>query len=214
VTVKPNEKVGLPSLVFGPNAYVVIDAENGSTSGPANGQSSGGTYSADLMVTMIQVHGDNVPLLGRVDITVGQATAHSDFPQTTICTSAPTETVSGNAVIASETTNPSLLPVSSGFVSMPESGGNSSQSILSASVPPLLSTGVADSSSTGTITPTQTTSSSEAEAANVCVLTIGGSCTIGATAVKSESSSSANALGASSNDTGTQLVGLQVRACR
>jgi len=58
---------------------------------------------------------------------------------------------------------------------------------------------------------TSSNSSSYAEAANVCLLRMAdGSCTIGATALKSQANATANASGASSSDTGTQFTALQV----
>ena len=220
VDVKPNETVDLPDALFGPNSYVVIDAETGSTSTPAAGQTSGGTYSADLGVTMIRVHTDDLPLTPRkdvVDITVAQAIAHSDFPQTRLCTTAPTQAVSGHAFIASETTDPTILPILSGFSGIPTTGGNASQHVLSVLLPDsgpsagsVVTTGVANSTSSGTRGATTSTASSEADAANVCLLKNSGVCTILAEAVKSQSNSTANGTTASSNDTGTNLVNVSV----
>src|SRR5882724_3095250 len=54
------------------------------------------------------------------------AQAHADFPQPTGCP-ALAGTVSGDATIVNEQTNPSQLPVVVGFVSIPPQGGHDHQ---------------------------------------------------------------------------------------
>src|SRR4030095_8598074 len=113
------------SAAFGPGSKVVLFERNGSTSSPTG--SSGGVYAADLTVNMIRVHlTDALPLVPgnqTVDVIVADAVAHSDFPQTTVCAFAKKRSVSGHAVIASEQTNPSALPVLLGVVDIPPTGG-------------------------------------------------------------------------------------------
>jgi uncharacterized repeat protein (TIGR01451 family) len=218
--IKPGLRIDLPAATYGNGAYVVIDDEHGSTSGPDVSKTlSGGTYAADLTVDMIHVHVDDVNLLKGgnqpLDVVVGHAVAHADFPQTRLCAALPVQEVSGHAFIASETTDPLLAPLTVGFVSIPASGGSDSQHLDSAALPDdgsVVTAAVSDSSSTGTRGISSSTASSYAQAANVCVKLRGanGGCTIGATAVKSQSNSSADALSRSSNDTGTQLVGVVV----
>jgi uncharacterized repeat protein (TIGR01451 family) len=212
VTVKPNLRIDLPNLL-GTKGYVAIDEEIGSTSGPAANQLSGGTYAANLEVNMIRVHLDDSNLLkgGKqpLDIIVGHAAAHSDFPQTRLCTSGPTQAVSGHAFIASETTDPPLLPILVGFVGIPSSGGSAQQGV--ANVPgTLINAGAADSSSSGTNAAGSSTATSYAQAANVCLRLGQVNCVIGATLVRSQANSSATAAARSSNSTGTQLLGLTV----
>ena len=215
--IKPNTKIGLDPIVFGLGAYVAIHEEVGSTSGPSAGQSSGGTYAADLSVNAIRVHvDDSNPLRSGnqvIDVIVSQAVAHSDFPQTRLCKTSPLQAVSGHAFIASETTDPSILPVMAGFVSIPTTGGTDEQGALTTSVPAdgsVLSAALTNTKSTGSLGATSSTASSRAEAANVCVLRVGTACTVRATAVKSHSTSGANGTSAFSNDAGTELLGLEV----
>ncbi len=217
VNVAPNTKITLPKALFGNGSYVALNEQNGSTSGPAAGQLSGGTYSADLEVNMIRVHvTDTLPLIPgnqTTDVTVAHAKAHSDFPQTTLCAGAPTRAVSGHAFIASEHTSPNLLPVVVGFVEIPSTGGSANQQLLQVRLPEpggqIVSADASDSSSTGTLG-SPTTASSYAQVADVCVLKSGAVCTVSATLVKSQANSSAGAGGASSNDTGTQLIGIKI----
>lgn len=81
--VAPNTRVNLDPLVFGAGSYVALYERKASTSSPTG--SSGGTYVSDLEVNMIHVHVTGAALIGEVDVIVGQAVAHADFPQTTVC---------------------------------------------------------------------------------------------------------------------------------
>jgi hypothetical protein len=159
---------------------------------------------------------------GRVEVIVSQASAHADFPQTTLCGSSPTQAVSGNAFIASEVTNPALVPAVVGAVSIPTNGGPAAhQNINAVSLPSdgsVVSTATAASNSVGTVTTgsnASSTSSSYAKAQTVCVGSVvktstGCTGTITATAVQSQANSSASGTGASSNDTGTTFLNLVV----
>jgi uncharacterized repeat protein (TIGR01451 family) len=205
--VAPNTVVKLP-LGLG---SVTIDEEIGSTSGPAAGTLSGGTYSADLVVNALDVH---AALVGT--IILGHADAHADFPQTTLCAASPTQSVSGHAFIASETTTPSLIPILVGFVGIPSSGGTASQSLAAVTVPSpggsIVNAGVAASSTTGTVTSTSSTSTSKAAVGDGVtansVSVLGGLIT--AKLLISQANSTATPTSASSNATGTQFLGLTV----
>ena len=213
--VNPNTTIKLPSSVFGPNSYVILYERIGSTSQPPASQLSGGTFAADLTVKMIHVHVANNPVTnGTTDIIVSNAVAHADFPETSLCTAGPVHEVSGHAFIASETTDPAILPILFGFVSIPASGGHDHQGPLNVALPAdgsVVSGGAANSDSTGTNGATSSTASSEADIANVCVVrstTIPQTCLVSAAAVKSQANSTASGAGASSNDSGTSFVGV------
>jgi uncharacterized repeat protein (TIGR01451 family) len=206
--VTPNEVVALGPL--GTLGYVVIDEETPSTSGPSAGTLSGGKYTADLTVNALDVH---ATLVGQ--IILGHAQAHADFPQTTLCASAPTQSVSGHAFNASETTTPSLIPILAGFVGIPSSGGSASQSVATINLPAggtIVQGSVVSSSTTGTVTPTSSTSTSIAsvgdgkKANSVSVL----NGLITAKLLISQANSTATATSATSNATGTQFLGLTV----
>jgi uncharacterized repeat protein (TIGR01451 family) len=204
--VAPNTVVQLPLLL----GSVTVDEEIGSTSGPTAGTLSGGKYSADLTVNALDIH---AALVGT--IILGHAQAHADFPQTTLCSSAPTQSVSGHAFIASETTTPSLIPILVGFVGIPTSGGSASQSLATINLPSggtIVQGNVASSSTTGTVTPTSSTSTSiasvgDGKTAN-SVSVLGGLIT--AKLLISQANSTATATSRSSNATGTQFLALKV----
>jgi uncharacterized repeat protein (TIGR01451 family) len=218
----PGTKINLPSLVFGNGAYVAVNEQTGSTSGPPSGQLSGGTYTADLTVTAVRVvitGGTTGLLLGATkqkpaEITVARATAHSEHKQTRLCTSSPTKAVSGHAFIASAQVDP-LLPTSYvGFVDIPASGGTANKSVTASVLPSdgsVVSTNDAASNSTGTNGATSSTASSYAQAAGACVLKVADpNCLIKATLVRSQANSSATSAARSSDATGTQFVDLVV----
>jgi uncharacterized repeat protein (TIGR01451 family) len=208
--VTPGTTVDL-SAVHGPGSQVVLYERTGSTS------NSGGTYAADLTVRMIHVFVyDALPLVDgaqTVDVVVSEAKAHSDFPQTAVCAPAPQKAVSGHAFIASAQTNPSVAPVVVGYASIPATGGQDHQNLHQVAIPSNGSTveaGTSVSDSQGTVGTTSSNASSFANVHNVCVLETATGCTVGATLVKSQSNSTANSSGASSNPSGTELVGVTV----
>ena len=210
--VTPNTRIELPHAQFGRGAHVMLFERVGSTSTPAPGQTAGGTYAADLTVNMIRVViTDSLPGPGihRTEVIVSNAVAHADFPQRELCDVPPDQRVSGHAFITSATTDPSLVPTTLGFVSIPGNGGLEHQDLDEATIGSEVSAGASVSESSGELTATSSTASSFAEATGVCVPTPG-CATIRATAVKSQSNSTAGASGASSDDAGTELVGLVV----
>jgi uncharacterized repeat protein (TIGR01451 family) len=216
-TVTPNETINLVPQLLGLNVvtgYVKIDEEVPSISTPVAGQLSGGTYAANLTVNMIHVHLSLQPLLGQsavVDIIVSQATAHADFPQTPVCAGAHPQAVSGHAFIASESTDPTLVSVLSGYVAIAPTGGSASQHLDAFDVSPLASGSAADTASSGTLGASSSDAkSSAAIVKGVCVLLSAGKCVISADAITSDSASTAGGGAASSNDTGTTFVNLVV----
>src|SRR5712692_7935362 len=207
--VNPNTSIVLPATVFGAGSYVALLEETGSTSQPAAGQLSGGTFTADVTVNMIHVHITGV--VGGVeaaDVIVSHASAHADFPQPTGCP-ALVGTVSGDATIVNEQANPSQLPVEVGFVSIPPQGGHDHQDLdqLSTSV---VSGGTSVSDSAGTVLSSGSNSSSFAKAENVCALPVAGVCTVSASAITSQANSVSSGGKSSSDPQGTSLIGLSV----
>jgi hypothetical protein len=207
--VNPNTTIDLPAAQFGTGSFVKLLEEIGSSSQPPSGQLSGGTYAADLTVNMIRVHITSLALTGdAIDVVVSHAQAHADFPQPAGCPSLA-GTVSGNATIVNEQTNPSQLPVVVGFVSIPPQGGHDHQDLDQLSTS-LVSGGTSVSDSAGTVSTSNSSSSSFAKAENVCVLPVNGSCTAFASAIISQANSSSGGGISSSNTQGTSLVGLSV----
>src|SRR6266566_9277094 len=108
--VNPNTTINLPALEFGTGSFVMLFEEIGLSSQPPPGQLTGGTFAADRTVNMIRVHITRLALTGdAIDVVVSHAQAHADFPQPAGCP-ALVGTVSGDATIVNERTNPSELP--------------------------------------------------------------------------------------------------------
>jgi hypothetical protein len=162
---------------------------------------------------MIRVHlTDALPLVPgnqTVDVIVADAVAHSDFPQTTVCAPASTQSVSGHAFIASEQTNPSLLPVLVGYVDIPPTGGHDHQD-LDAVATSAVTAGASTSDSQGTVQANSSSASSYAETTSACVLPGSTGCIVSATVIRSQSNSAADATAASANNAGTTFVGVSV----
>jgi len=211
--VTPNTRIDLPADLYGPDSYVLLYERIGSTSRPSPGQTSEGTYAADLVVNMIHVFiTDAVPLVvgdQSLEVIVSHADAHSDFPQTTVCPGAPDQSVSGHAFVVREATDTSVLPVTVGFTSVPATGGHDHQDLDEATVS-AVTAGISVSDSRGTLGTTESAASSYAQVAEVCLGPTEGGCTVGAELVRAESNSAANAAGASSNDGGTKILGATV----
>jgi len=162
---------------------------------------------------MITVHATS--FAGQaVDIVVSNAVAHSEFKQTTLCVARANQSVSGDGFIARVMTDPTLLPITVGQVSIPPSGGTDEQSLSTVRAPDTgaaaVTASTSSSKSTGTIGVTSK-ASTYAHAEDVCVLrdTLG-VCTVSATVVQSQSNSEAKKTGAASDDAGTQLLGLRI----
>ena len=207
--VTPNTRVDLPAAVFGAGSFVILFEHTGSVSQPAAGQLTGGTFAADLTVNMIHVHITGV--LGGVEaaeVIVSHATAHADFPQPPGC-QALVGTVSGDATMVNEQTDPSRLPVVVGFVSIPPQGGHDHQDLDQLSTS-LVSSGTSVSDSAGQVLTSGSTSSSFTQAQNVCVLPSGGVCTVAATAIRSQANSTSDGGTSSSDPGGTSLLGVSV----
>jgi hypothetical protein len=211
--VTPNTRIDLPAAVYGPDSYVLLYERIGSTSRPPAGQTSDGTYAADLAVNMIHVFITDtlVAVAGNqsLEVIVSHADAHSDFPQTFTCPGAPTQSVSGHAFVLSETTQAPVLPTTVGFVSIPPTGGRDHQDLDEAALSGVTA-GASVSESQGTLGTTESAASSYAQVAGVCLAPAAGGCTVGAELLRAASNSSANAAGASSNDGDTKILGATV----
>ncbi len=204
--VNPNTTIDLPAAQFGVGSFVKLFEEIGSSSQPPPGQLAGGTFAADLTVNMIRVHITSLAVTGDAVDVVAQA--HADFPQPAGCP-ALVGTVSGNATIVNEQTNPSALAVVVGFVSIPPQGGHDHQDLDQLSTS-LVSGGTSVSDSAGTVLGSSSNSSSFAKAQDVCVLPVNGSCTAFASAIISQANSSSGRGISSSDAQGTSLLGLSV----
>jgi hypothetical protein len=207
--VNPNTTIDLPAVQFGAGSFVKLFEETGSSSQPSTGGLTGGTFAADLTVNMIRVHITSLAPTGEaIDVVVSHAQAHADFPQPSGCP-ALVGTVSGNATIVNEQTNPSQLPVVVGFVSIPPQGGHDHQDLDQLSTS-LVSGGTSVSDSAGTVLTSGSNSSSFAKAQNVCALPVNGVCTVSAIAIISQANSASGGGKSSSDAQGTSLLGLSV----
>ncbi|MGB4784750.1 MAG: choice-of-anchor P family protein [Candidatus Acidiferrum sp.] len=207
--VNPNTTIDLPAAQFGAGSFVKLFEEIGSSSQPPPGQLAGGTFAADLTVNMIRVHITGLGLtVDAIDVVVSHAQAHADFPQPAGCPSL-VGTVSGNATIVNEQTNPSELPVVVGFVSIPPQGGHDHQDLDQLSTL-VVSSGTSVSDSAGTVLAASSNSTSFAKAQNVCVVPVNGPCTVFASVIISQANSSSGGGISSSDAQGTSLLGLSV----
>jgi hypothetical protein len=207
--VSPNTTINLPVAQFGAGSFVKLFEEVGSSSQPPTGELSGGTFATDLTVNMIRVHITSLAPTGEaIDVVVSHAQAHAGFPQPTGCP-ALAGTVSGDATIVNEQTNPSQLPAIVGFVSIPPQGGHDHQDLDQLSTS-LVSGGTSVSDSAGTVLSSGSNSSSFTKAQNVCLLPSAGACTVFASAITSQSNSASSGGKSSSDAGGTSLVGLAV----
>src|SRR5712692_7804218 len=207
--VNPNTTINLPAAQFGAGSYVKLFEQIRLSSQPPAGQLAGGTFAADLTVNMIRVHITSLAPTGEaVDVVVSHAQAHADFPQPAGCP-ALVGTVSGDATTVNEQTNPSLLPVVVGFVSIPPQGGHDHQDLDQLSTS-LVSGGTSVSDSAGTVLTSSSNSSSFARAQNVCALPVNGVCTASATVIIAQANSTSGGGKSSSDAQGTSLLGLSV----
>jgi uncharacterized repeat protein (TIGR01451 family) len=217
---------GQPQVYDNVNPGAFIDLSNLFGKGP-QGQKSGvtlrkvtgsttGTFVSDVTVTMIDVTAwDRDPIsAGRQTtmVQVSMATGHAEHPAANGCPGS----VSGHAFIASETTDPELVPITVGFVEIPVYGGHDEQALNQLFVPAdgsVVTAELTKSVSDGTLSKTSASSTDYAELNNLCVLrnAVGTGCLVGATLVRSQAASSdTSSGGASSDDSGTQFVGLVV----
>lgn len=217
---------GQPQIYDNVNPGAFIDLSNLFGKGP-QGQKSGvtlrkvsgsttGTFVSDVTVTMIDITAWDRDLLASgkqtTMIQVSMAASHAEHPSAAGCPGA----VSGHAFIASETTDPDLVPITVGYVAIPAYGGHDEQALNQLFVPAdgsVVTAELTKSVSDGTLTATSASSSDYAELKNLCVLkgVAGPGCLVGATLVRSQAASSdVSSAGASSDDTGTQFIGLVV----
>jgi hypothetical protein len=190
-----------------PGAYAILNEIFAATTTPAAGTLSGGTYAADVTVNMIHVF---IPgLLGApsTEIIVSHAVAHADFPQTKLCPGGANQSVSGHAFVlgANLLGIVQATEVLSGPI--PSNGGSASASTPSLTLPQGLATlTTVSSNSQGKLNPTSSTASSQASVANVSLL----NGMITATAVETDSGSSASAGTSQSSPAGTKLLNITV----
>jgi uncharacterized repeat protein (TIGR01451 family) len=202
--------------LYGKGSYVALNEQTGTTGAPT---STDPRYKADLTVTMVRVYitGGTVGTLltlggAPVEITVARSTAHSEHKQTPLCTSAPTQAVSGHAFVASAQVSPLVPTTTVGFVEIPASGGSAHDGVA-ATVPAdgsIVSSSTAASDTTGANGATASTSSSYAQVEKACVVKLATSCLVTADLIRAQANSSATASTRSSNATGTQLSNVKV----
>ena len=205
--VFPGARVNLPAAIFGQNSYVAIYEEIKNVSTPSG--TSDGTYAGDITVNMIRVHVTGA-VIPAAEIIVGHATAHADFPQTTLCGPQASQSVSGSAFMARLLTDPEILPVIVGAVEIPTSGGEAGNSVNSIVANPVITSKAATTFSSGGFPLNSSVASSYAEVKSVCLLINTTGCTISARVVRAQANSTATASGRSSNATGTEFAALQI----
>ncbi|MFY9586013.1 MAG: choice-of-anchor P family protein [Actinomycetota bacterium] len=206
--VAPGARVDLPAPLFGVGSYVAIYEQIKSVTTPTG--SSGGTYDATLTTNMIRVHITGMVIVGAVEVVVGHATAHADFPQTTLCGPQAHQSVSGDAFMARLITDPSIAPLVVGGIEIPTSGGIENNSVNTIVVDPLLTSKAATTHVESSFSALNSTSQSYAEVKFLCLLDTPTGCTISARLVRAQANAVASALNRASNYVGTDFVGLKI----
>ena len=206
--VFPGARVDLPAAIFGAGSYVAIYETSQGTATPSG--LSGGTYTGQVAVNMIHVHVTNMLVVGAVEVVVGHAFAHADFPQTQLCAAQANQSVSGDAFLAQVLTDPSIAPLIVGAVELPSSGGAQTKSVNTIVVDPLLTTKTGTTNTQSNFTPLNTTATSYADVKTLCILNTSTGCTIAARAVHAQANSIATGLNRSSDPSGTEFLGLKV----
>ncbi|WP_186449810.1 choice-of-anchor P family protein [Nocardioides sp. J9] len=211
VNLNQTTTIPLNAAIFGKNSYIAINERSTSIS------EKGGKYVADASVTAIHVKITGVLLgLQAVEIKVGEATAHSEFPKTPLCANQPKRSVSGHAYAARLGTNVLLADLLQGYVQISPLGGDETEQVVGVALPGIVGAKVADTATSGALTTSGATARSWAEVAGdgsgpLCVLRLTDStCVVSATAVRSEARSTAGPSGSTSTDAGTTLVDLEV----
>jgi len=216
VPVNLNQTTTIPlnPLIFGPGSYVAINERTG-TSGL---RTSDNKYVADQSVAMIHVKITGLLKLQAVEIFVAQATAHSEFAKTLVCSGATNRSVSGHAYVARLYTGPVLADLLLGYTQISPLGGAESESVAEVVIPRygvIANAKAAHSSSAGSLGATSTTSRSWAEVAGdgtkpACVLSYVTNCVAKATLIRAEANSTARSTGSISTSAGTQFLNLSV----
>lgn len=214
VPVDLNTTVTIPLNpgIFGKNSYVAINERTGSAG------LKGGRYVADQSVAMIHVKITGALGVQAVEAYVGQATAHSEFARTFVCTFASNQSVSGHAYTAKLFTGPLLADLLLGYTQISPLGGDESAHILDVRIPRygvIANAKVADNRSIGTFTNNSSDARSWAEIVGdgtkpACVLSYVTDCVAKATLIRSEARSTAGPNGSITTDAGTRLVDLSV----
>lgn len=224
VEVAPGVQVMLPEvteMVVGPGSFVKTYVREDASSFPGNGSI---LYEADTTVTMLHVYLANVLGLGSVEIIVSRAHAHAEVP-TPFC--GLVQSVKAAAYVARvRPTIDATTSILVGEQHIGVVGGQGHQQLAGAQAPvgqeSLLEVNVTESEVRGTVEPNvESRSYAMSKVLGLCILQDGtvapedyntddyGECLVGATAIRAESNSLANASAAISWGSVT-IVGLTV----
>ncbi|MCA1833933.1 MAG: choice-of-anchor P family protein [Actinomycetota bacterium] len=207
--VTPNQRVELTDADGNVIGYVVLFEQLTTTDTPD--ELSGGTYTGSLTVNMIHVFLGVVHPLGDgpgTELIVSSANAASDFPQAELCSQGSARTADAGAFAVH-----AIIPGSDGHVveilkgasgPVPPSGGEAHQNLVNFVT--AIAKGASESNARGA-TGNPVTANAYDEVTRLDLL----DGTITADVLRSESSSTADAGGASSNADGTKFLSLTIK---
>lgn len=208
--VAPNTLVPLPADTFGEGSHAVLREVNADTHEPEG--LSGGTYTANVTVTMLRVvltdAAPDVPGDQRAEFVVGQAGAESSFPQTPRCEAPPDQAVEGHASILQASTPAPTEGAREGYVSIEPTGGQQSQALEEAHVAGGGHLATAASAASGQLHADESQAHSSAALAEACLLPSEDGCAIEARHVRTEAAATADT--ATHTAGGTTLADLVV----
>ncbi|MGQ0535542.1 MAG: choice-of-anchor P family protein [Methanobacteriota archaeon] len=197
------------SKSFGAGSYVMFYERWGYVHVPQRATMDG--FSADVDVNAIHVVLRDIdpgrPGDQGVDLVVGHAFAHADFPMEPTCI--PVQRVIGEATVLRERTAPSLVPVTVGFVEIGELGGHEHQAGKEID-PANVWANASQSDARGAILGGEASEAqSFAEVSDLCIALAPASCSISATVVRSDASARAEGYRAWAAGT-SRILGLKI----
>lgn len=205
--VSPWQMVDL-SDEFGPGSRVMLYERIGSIHAPERPVDDG--WAADLDVNAIHIYlhdvDDSTSEAETLDLIVGRASGHSDFPMEPPC--GPVQHVTASAT-ALNATIPPTQPLESGHAEIPFTGGNESTQLANASLVSNNASAI-DTRTRGAWEDDRSWAHAETTAADVCLVPQGDGCLVQADAVEVQVRSVAPAGEAAFSEASVEFVNLTV----
>lgn len=205
--VSPWQMIDL-SDEFGPGSRAMLYERIGSIHAPEKQVDDG--WAADLDVNAIHVYlhdiDDSTSEAESLDLIVGRASGHSDFPMEPPC--GPVQHVTASAT-ALNATIPPTQPLETGHAEIPFTGGNESTQLANASLVSNNASAI-DTRTRGAWEDDRSWAHAETTAADVCLVPQGDGCLVEADAVDVQVRSLAPAGEAAFSEASVQFVNLTV----
>lgn len=205
--VSPWQMVDL-SDEFGPGSRVMLYERIGSIHAPQKPVDDG--WAADLDVNAIHIYlhdvDDSTSEAETLDLIVGRASGHSDFPMEPPC--GPVQHVTASAT-ALNATVPPTQPLETGHAEIPFTGGNESTQLANASLVSNNASAI-DTRTRGAWEDDRSWAHAETTAADICLVPQGDSCLVEAEAVDVQTRSVAPRGEAAFSEASVEFVNLTV----